>query len=89
MIPEGFLHGFVTRAPETEILYKCTSFYNAEADGAVRWDDPEIGVDWGLSGDPILSEKDKSAPYLAKIGSVFWYEGANLPSSSEAIGQQT
>ena len=71
MIPAGFLHGFVTRQPDTEIIYKCTDFYAPECDGAVRWDDPAIGIDWGLSGDPLLSAKDAAAPLLAEIGSVF------------------
>ena len=74
MIPAGFLHGFVTRQPDTEIIYKCTDFYAPECDGAVRWDDPAIGIDWGLSGDPLLSAKDADAPLLAEIGSVFTYE---------------
>lgn len=73
MIPEGFLHGFATRAPDTEIIYKCTDYYAPEADGAVRWDDPEIGIDWGLTGDPVLSEKDAAAPTLAALGPVFHY----------------
>ena len=72
MIPAGFLHGFVTREPDTEIIYKCTDFYAQEADGAVRWDDPEIGIDWVLGGlEPVLSEKDTAAPYLAELGEVF------------------
>lgn len=75
MIPAGFLHGFVTRTPDTEIIYKCTDYYNAEADGAVRWDDPEIGIDWGITDAPVLSAKDTSAPMLADLGAVFTYEG--------------
>ena len=75
MIPAGFLHGFVTREPDTEIIYKCTDFYAPESDGAVRWDDPDIAIDWGLMGDPVLSEKDAKAPSLADLGTVFTYEG--------------
>ncbi len=74
MIPRGFLHGFVTREPKTEIIYKCDGFYDAEADGAVRWDDPVIGIDWGLTGDPVLSDKDAKAPFLAELEPVFTYE---------------
>ena len=51
MVPAGFLHGFVTREPDTEIIYKCTDYYAPDCDGAVRWDDPDIGIDWGLTGD--------------------------------------
>ena len=75
MIPAGFLHGFVARQPDTEIIYKCTDFYAPDCDGAVRWDDPAIGIDWGLSGDPLLSAKDADAPLLADIRSVFTWEG--------------
>ncbi|MFP7572459.1 dTDP-4-dehydrorhamnose 3,5-epimerase [Marivita sp. S2033] len=68
-VPEGFAHGFVTRAPETEIVYKCTRYYAPEAEGALRWD--SVGIDWGLTGMPILSEKDAAAPPLAEIDSPF------------------
>jgi len=72
-VPEGFAHGFVTRARDTEIVYKCTGYYAPEAEGAVRWN--SVGIDWGLSGDPILSDKDAVAPALADIESPFeWRE---------------
>lgn len=63
LIPRGFLHGFVTRAANSELLYKCTDTYAPDCDGAVRWDDPDLAVDWGI--DPaaaILSDKDRRAP---------------------------
>ncbi len=72
LIPEGFLHGFATRTPDTEIIYKCSDFYDATADGAVAWD--SCGIDWGLTGDPILSDKDAAAPTLADFDSPFTYE---------------
>jgi dTDP-4-dehydrorhamnose 3,5-epimerase len=75
LVPAGFLHGFSTRAPETEIIYKCTDYYDAAADGAVRFDDPAIGVDWGLSGPAILSDKDRAAPLLRDFETPFIYEG--------------
>ncbi|MCH2076155.1 MAG: dTDP-4-dehydrorhamnose 3,5-epimerase [Rhodobacteraceae bacterium] len=68
-IPGGFLHGFVTREPDTEIVYKCTAHYAPEADGAVRWD--SCGVDWGFDGTPKLSPKDEAAPKLADFDSPF------------------
>jgi dTDP-4-dehydrorhamnose 3,5-epimerase len=71
LVPKGFLHGFVTRAPETEVQYKCTDTYALDCDGAVRWDDPEIGIDWGLSGPPVLSAKDQAAPLLRDVRSPF------------------
>ena len=75
LIPTGFLHGFVTRDPDSELLYKCTDFYAPDCDGAVRFDDATIGIDWGI--DPqmaILSEKDAKAPSFATFASPFRYE---------------
>ncbi|WP_120499332.1 dTDP-4-dehydrorhamnose 3,5-epimerase [Roseovarius sp. EL26] len=74
LIPEGFLHGFITREPDTEIVYKCSDYYAPECDGAVRFDDPDIGIDWGLSTDPVLSAKDADAPFLRDFDSPFVYE---------------
>jgi dTDP-4-dehydrorhamnose 3,5-epimerase len=76
LIPAGFLHGFATREPDTEIIYKCTDYYAPDCDGAVRFDDPTIGIDWGLSGDPVLSDKDAAAPALADFDSPFIWEAA-------------
>ncbi|WP_420328210.1 dTDP-4-dehydrorhamnose 3,5-epimerase [Mameliella sp.] len=77
LVPKGFLHGFVTRDPDTEVLYKCSDYYAPDSEGTVRFDDPTIGIDWGLEGPPILSEKDAKAPPLAEISSPFaWEEGA-------------
>ena len=74
LIPEGFLHGFVTRVPETEIIYKCSDYYAPDCDGAVRFDDPDLDIDWGLTGDPILSDKDEVAPYLKDVVNPFTWE---------------
>ena len=71
-IPKGFAHGFVTREPGTEIVYKCSDFYAADADRAIRWD--SCGIDWGLHGDPVLSGKDAEAPAFAAFDSPFIYE---------------
>ena len=62
-IPHGFAHGFVTLTDDVEVQYKADNYYAPECDGNIRYDDPEIGVDWG-TGDFILSEKDKKAPFL-------------------------
>lgn len=64
-IPEGFAHGFVTLRPESEVVYKCSTYYAPDTEGALIWDDAQIGIDWPLSGAPILSDKDAAAPRLA------------------------
>ena len=75
LVPAGFLHGFVTREPDTEIIYKCSDYYAPECDGAVRFDDPAIGIDWGIgAGEAVLSEKDAGAPLLAELDNPFVYE---------------
>lgn len=76
LIPAGFAHGFVTREPGTEIVYKCSDYYAPETEGALVWDDPAIGIDWGM-GDvtAVLSGKDAEAPGLAGFDSPFTYEG--------------
>jgi dTDP-4-dehydrorhamnose 3,5-epimerase len=76
MIPAGFAHGFATREPETEIVYKCSDYYALETEGALRYDDPDIGIDWALGDvEPILSEKDAAAPAFARFESPFTYDG--------------
>ncbi|WP_298845181.1 dTDP-4-dehydrorhamnose 3,5-epimerase [uncultured Roseobacter sp.] len=73
LVPEGFLHGFVTRVPETEIIYKCSDYYAPECDGAVRFD--SVGIDWGLGGlEPVLSEKDAAATAFADFDSPFTWQ---------------
>lgn len=64
-IPRGFAHGFAVLEDDTVFQYKCDNYYAPEAEGAIRWDDPVIGVDWMLDPDEIiLSAKDAAAPYL-------------------------
>lgn len=75
LVPAGFAHGFATRVPGTEIVYKCSDTYAPETEGALRFDDPDIGIDWGLgAAAPRLSEKDAAAPRLKDITSPFVYE---------------
>lgn len=65
LIPRGCLHGFVTLEPNTEVIYKVDAHYNKEADGAVRFDDPDLAIDWRAPRDLIvLSGKDREAPLL-------------------------
>ncbi len=63
LIPRGFGHGFVTLTDDVEFLYKADNYYAPEADAGIRWNDPDIGVEWGVEN-PILSEKDKKNPFL-------------------------
>lgn len=63
LIPRGFGHGFLTLTDEVEFMYKADNFYAPEADGGIRWNDPELAVDWGVE-EPILSDKDSKSPWL-------------------------
>lgn len=74
LVPKGFLHGFVTLTEDAEVQYKCSDLYAPDCDGAVRWDDPQIGVDWGVTA-PVLSDKDRVAPLLAEAPRPFVWEG--------------
>ena len=69
-IPPGFAHGFVTLADNTIFSYKCTNVYNKESEGSILWNDPAIGIDWGISS-PQLSEKDKEAKLFKDLKSPF------------------
>lgn len=74
LIPEGFLHGFMTLEPDTEIIYKCSDYYAPECDGSVRFDDPDIGIDWPLKNiDPVVSAKDRDAPSFSAFSNPFTY----------------
>lgn len=72
LIPRGFGHGFVTLTDNVEFVYKVDNDYNKESDRSIRFDDPQIGVDWGVS-DPVLSDKDKNAPFLKDSDCSFVY----------------
>ena len=74
-IPVGFAHGFATLEPDSEIIYKCSDYYAPETEGALRWDDSDIGIAWPLPAAPVLSEKDASAPLLADFNSPCTFEG--------------
>ena len=66
-IPEGFAHGFAVLSDTAELLYKASNEFSKEHDRGVLWNDPEIGVEWGIDFEPILSEKDKVQPKLREI----------------------
>ncbi len=71
-IPEGFAHGFVTLEPSTQLLYKVSGPYSRVHDRAIRFDDPDLGIDWTLDlASVILSEKDRNAPFLVDARTEF------------------
>jgi len=72
LIPKGFAHGFLTLSDNSEVQYKVDEYYAPEYDRSIRFDDPEINVDWGIDN-PILSEKDKKAPLLENSDCNFKY----------------
>lgn len=74
-VPIGFAHGFVTLLPDSEIVYKCSDYYAPETEGALRWNDPDVGIDWPLTGAPVLNQKDAEAGLLAGFDSPFLWEG--------------
>ncbi len=63
-IPEGFAHGFYVTSDAAEFVYKCTDYYNPQAEIAIRWDDADIGIDWPINKPPIVSQKDNQAMSL-------------------------
>ena len=66
-VPPGFAHGFLTLEDQTDFLYKCTDFYQPAAEHCIRWDDPEVAIDWPLEGlAPELSAKDQAGKLLAE-----------------------
>ena len=76
LVPAGFLHGFVTRDPDTVVGYKCSAAYAPDCDGAVAFADPDLAIDWGIDPDmAVVSDKDARAPRLADWHSPFEYTG--------------
>lgn len=71
-VPRGFLHGFATLQPDTEVAYKVDGYYSKACDGSVFWNDPDLGIDWGIDpAEAKLSEKDASAQRFAEFHSPF------------------
>jgi dTDP-4-dehydrorhamnose 3,5-epimerase len=71
-VPRGFLHGFVTLQPDTEVQYKVDAPYSGEHDGSVLWNDPDLAIDWGMDMSGVtLSEKDAAAQRFSDFASPF------------------
>lgn len=65
-VPRGFAHGFAVLSESADIFYKCDDLYSPKDEIAIRWDDPAIGIKWGVES-PVLSAKDAAAPPLAEV----------------------
>jgi dTDP-4-dehydrorhamnose 3,5-epimerase len=75
-IPQGFAHAFCTLEPDTLVAYKVDGYYNKAAEGGVRWDDPDIAIDWPLpKADIVVSEKDAALPSLREAATPFRFGG--------------
>ena len=74
-VPIGFGHAFVTLEPGTEVSYKTSDYYDPDCDAGLRWNCPEIAIDWPDPGEFTLSERDKMLPTLAEFDSPFAYDG--------------
>jgi dTDP-4-dehydrorhamnose 3,5-epimerase len=71
-VPVGFAHGFATTAPDTEVVYKVSSSYAPKADAGIAWDDPALGIAWGVAPEAaVLSDKDRTLPRLADLPAIF------------------
>lgn len=68
-VPEGFAHGFYVMSEEAEFVYKCTDYYNPQAEVSIKWDDPEIAIEWPLTKDesPELSSKDATGSLFSSL----------------------
>jgi dTDP-4-dehydrorhamnose 3,5-epimerase len=75
-IPAGFAHGFSVLSKKAVVFYKCDQFYNKESETGIRFDDPQLKIDWKIPADiAIISDKDKKLPSLANCQSNFEYKG--------------
>jgi dTDP-4-dehydrorhamnose 3,5-epimerase len=65
-VPEGFAHGFVVTSDSADVLYKATDFYAPSCERSILWNDPELAIEWPLSGEPLLSQKDRAGQVLSQ-----------------------
>mgnify|MGYP001191839136 CR=1 FL=1 len=71
LVPKGFAHGFLTLTDDTEVQYKVDEIYCPSLERSIIWNDPSIDIDWPIDSEPILSEKDISAPLFKEIDNNF------------------
>lgn len=71
LVPAGFAHGFMTLEENTEVLYKVTDYFAPECDSGILWSDPDLGIEWPLSGaSAVISDKDSRHPRLRDLTNV-------------------
>jgi len=76
-IPRGFAHAFCTLEPDTQVAYKVDDYYVPKCDAGLRWNDPDLAIDWPVAGETaVLSERDAGLPRLAELDSPFAYAGS-------------
>ncbi len=66
-VPKGLAHGYLVTTAEALFSYKCSDLYHPQSQFSIRWNDPALGIEWPLTGSPLLSAADQSAPLLAEI----------------------
>lgn len=66
-VPIGFGHGFCVLSEEADVVYRCSSYYDAATEGQLAYDDPDVGIEWPVDVEPVVSERDRNAPRLAEI----------------------
>src|SRR5262245_10737228 len=78
-VPVGFAHGFLTLENDVQVMYKVSHYYEPKLDSGIRWNDPDIAVQWPIKDSEIaLSEKDRRLPFLKEFSSPFPYDGTPL-----------
>lgn len=75
-VPRGFAHAFCTLVPDTEVAYKVDDYYAPACDAGIRWNDPDIAIEWPIPiADAVLSDRDSKLPRLSEFDSPFTYAG--------------